>query len=187
MEVLLLDDHRNPAEWCISLDQLCKELSSLPPTSSFLSSTHLLMLKSKHHPGFSVSQENLDNFLVAFLTSPTDHPQKIIFSHLTVLANDFAAQPLSSWPLLEGKAQNFTHLKEICFESCQFIFPMVANLMPCLFGQTALVESETQDPVHIQVAGSFVVKVSRKRRLSGSKSDLDDAMIEVVGNMALCT
>jgi len=107
LKVLVMSDgcrtcrHCHPSNYdpSVSLNEFCAELSFHLP---FLSNIHLLLVQSHEETvgfdtGFVVSQQNLEDFLRAFLSAPCSHPQKIKFSRITV--EDFHIPPDSTQPV----------------------------------------------------------------------------------------
>jgi len=98
LQVLILSDENRCDEGSVSLNEFCTELSRLP----FLSNIHLLLIESHEETkgvdaGFVVSQQKLEDFLLAFLSTPCSHPQIIKFLRITV--EDFHIPPDSTQPV----------------------------------------------------------------------------------------
>ena len=102
LKVLILSDENRCDEGSVSLNEFCTELSRLP----FLSNIHLLLIESHEETkgvdaGFVVSQQKLEDFLLAFLSTPCSHPQIIKFLRITV--EDFHIPPDSTQPVPSSK------------------------------------------------------------------------------------
>ena len=108
----------------VSLNTFCIDLSR----SSFLTNLRLLEISSHHKTtgddaGFVVSQQILEEVLLAFLSALCSHPQEIVFRRITV--QDFSgycgvAGAVPFLHKLEGTDRHYLHLKTVRFEDSTF-------------------------------------------------------------------
>lgn len=103
-----------------SLDKLCSELSTM---STFLSNLRILKIQKRYPcPGHVVSQDNLNKLISAYLSAPTNHPQKLHICDTVIKIKD-----ISLPAKMDGK---YLHFKTIEFYSCQFEVLSHQRVMP---------------------------------------------------------
>ena len=113
LEVLFVDHWGENDEW-LSLDDFCTFLSSQP---TFLSKFRWLTIHSTiSFLGFIVSRKNFNQLITAYFAAPTDHTQKLEFSHTKIKCCDISNE---CSPKI---SQQYLTYKTIKLDSnCQFV------------------------------------------------------------------
>lgn len=105
-----------------NLDTFLSMLSTFPFLSNFHAFLALSHEDSRHsETGFAVSQTILDEFLRKFLTTPCQHPQKIIFDHITI--EDFKLGSLldSLLHINDTAISSSSVLQQLQLEDCSYL------------------------------------------------------------------
>ena len=95
----------------VSLDKLCSELST---QSTLLSSLRILKIQKYDYgcPGYVISRGSFDKLVSAYLSAPTDHPQKLHICDTIIMSKDTCLPPK-----VDG---HYLHFKTITLDDCQF-------------------------------------------------------------------
>ena len=162
LQVLIMENKYRAMEYSVSLNKFCIDLSR----SSFLTNLRLLEISSHHKTtgddaGFVVSQQILEEFLLAFLSAPCSHPQEIVFCRITV--QDFTgccsvADAVPFLHKLEGTDRHYLHLKTVRFEDSSFKMSRVTPKQVSNW-----VGEEVCPNEYCSEAITFVVNGNRKR------------------------
>ena len=95
----------------VPLNELCSELSN---KWTLLSNLQILKIQ-KHHDGcagYFVSRENFDNLVSAYLSAPTNHPQKLHICDTIIKSEDTLLPPKIN--------SHYLHFKTMELDNCQF-------------------------------------------------------------------
>ena len=119
LEMLILDQWGEDDDWQ-SLDDLCDLLSSQP---TFLSKFRQLTIHSSISLlGFVVTQKNFNRLITAYFSAPTDHTQKLEFTHTKIKCYEISDDHA---PTID---QSYLHFKTIELDNdCQFVSEYVAK------------------------------------------------------------
>ena len=148
----------------VSLDNLCANLASHP---TFWSTFRLFQIFSSTY-GYTVSQELFDELISSFLSTPTDHAQKVRFTDTKIVAYDLHPSPKFD--------RNYVHLKTIELVNCVFVSKCQAgpDAVSRWLGQNIdILESKEPKACSFQIKVSSG-QVSKKRRYPEIESDNDD-------------
>ena len=147
-----------------SLDALCTDLASQP---TFWSKFRLFQIFTCS-AGYTVSQKHFNELITAFLSTPTDHVQKVRFTDTKIVAYDLHPSPKFN--------QSYVHLKTIELVNCMFVSKYDAgpDTISRWLGQSINVLESTEPK-----ACSFQIKAStsqagKKRKYPEIQSDDDD-------------
>ena len=142
----------------VSLNCFCSDLSSHP---TFLTEFRVLKILACT-PGYSVSQERLNELISAYLSAPTDHAQIVRFTGVKI-----ESYKISSRPKFD---QQHLQLKTIEFDNCRFVSECDAKheAISHWLGQSINVV-ENKSMCSLQVSGT-----SRKRRYSEREAAAED-------------
>lgn len=94
-----------------SLNKFFTDLSSHP---TFWSNFRALRLDAHSSESFTVSQKNFDQLITAYLSTPTDHAQKVRFSNSDIVAHDTCPSP-------KINDESYLHFKTIELDNCRFV------------------------------------------------------------------
>ena len=147
-----------------SLDDLCSDLASHP---TFWSNFRLFQIFTCT-AGYIVSQKYFDKLVTVFLSTPTDHAQKVRFTDTKIVTYGTHPSPKFN--------RNYVQFKTIELVNCTFMSkcPAKPEVVSRWLGQSIhILESKEPEACSFQVKVPSSV-VSKKRRYPEIESDDDD-------------
>ena len=159
LEMFILDQWGEDDD-LLSLDEFCNFLSS---QISFLSKFRQLKIHcSISFLGFIVAQKSFNQLITAYFAAPTDHMQKLEFSHIKVKCSDDCSPTVD---------QNYLQFKTIEFDDmCQFVRDATPTAISHWLGQSISKLETTVErgtclfKVDKETVGCNTQKRKRKRR-----------------------
>jgi hypothetical protein len=148
----------------VSLDDLCANLASHP---TFWSTFRFFQIFPSSD-GYTVSQELFNKLVSSFLSTPTDHAQKVRFSDTKIVAYNLQLSPKFD--------RSYVHFKTIELVDCMFVSKCQAgpDTISRWLGQSIdVLESKEHKSCSFQIKVSSS-QANKKRRYPEIESDSDD-------------
>ena len=150
----------------VSLDGLCSYLATHP---TFWSKFRLLQIFTCS-AGYTVSEKQFNELISAFLSTPTDHVQKVKFTDAKIVAYDLHPSPKFD--------RSYAHLKTIELVNCMFVskFDASPDAISRWLGESIdVLESTEPKACSFQVStSSNSDRLSKKRKYPEMEESVDN-------------